>query len=82
MKIVLVDDNYAIRQLIKSILGDLDNSIEIFSSSDGIEGLGLVYTINPDLIILDTTLPKYSGKEVYEFLLENNGYANQIIIIS
>lgn len=74
-KIVLIDDNFAIRQVIKIFLTRLsrNNSLDlnIFSTDNGVEGLGYVYITNPNIVIVDTTLPKYSGREVLDYFVQN-----------
>ena len=74
-KIVLIDDNFAIRQVIKIFLTRLSNKfsidLNIFSTDNGVEGLGFVYITSPDIVIVDTTLPKYSGREVLDYFVQN-----------
>jgi len=43
----------------------------VFTSDNGVEGLGFVFITTPTLVIIDTTLPKYSGREVLDFLVHN-----------
>jgi CSLREA domain-containing protein len=76
--IVLIDNNFAIRETIKIVLNNLaeNNKIEfnLYSSENGIEGLGFVYVTHPEIIIVDTTLPKYNGNELLYFLLTNKKF--------
>jgi CheY-like chemotaxis protein len=85
MKVVIVEDDFAIRQGLKSLLKEISKKskkeIEIFTTSNGVEGLGYIYTINPDLIIIDTTLPKYSGREVLEYLHTNKRFDVKKILV-
>ena len=74
--IVLLEDNYVIRQIISIALHEHSKSsltkIKLYTSSNGVEGLGYIYVTEPNLIIVDTTLPKYSGKDVLDFLRYND----------
>ncbi|HRP37025.1 MAG TPA: hypothetical protein PLS50_04395, partial [Candidatus Dojkabacteria bacterium] len=74
-KIVIIDDNFAIRQVIKIFLTRLSRNdsfdLNIFSTDNGVEGLGYVYITNPNIVIVDTTLPKYSGREVLDYFAQN-----------
>lgn len=75
--IILVEDSFVIRQVIKSVLGNeeiVQEQTIIHSSGNGLEGLGLIIVTNPNVIILDATLPKYSGRELVEFLATNPRY--------
>lgn len=75
-KILLIEDELAIRFVLRVLLFNYfkkhNSDVSIFSSSDGLEGLGLAYSINPDIIIVDTTLPKYSKKNIINFLESNS----------
>ena len=52
------------------------------STDNGVEGLGYVFITNPSIIIVDTTLPKYSGKEIIEFFTQNRKFqADDIHVI-
>jgi len=85
MQIVVIDDNYLIRELIKTELHGLGTAVgvnfEFYSSDNGIEGLGYLYVTKPQLIIIDTTLPKYSGREVLEYLTTNEKFSKIPVIV-
>ena len=56
--------------------------VNIFTTDNGVEGLGYVFITNPSIIIVDTTLPKYSGKEIIEFFTQNRKFqADDIHVI-
>ena len=73
--IVIIDDNFSIRQILKVFLSRIskrfDKNINVFSTNNGVEGLGYIYITSPTIIIIDTTLPKYSGREVLDYLINN-----------
>lgn len=79
--IVLIDDNFAIRQIIKIFFARLEKrytlDINIFSTDNGVEGLGYVYITTPKIVIVDTTLPKYSGREVLDFFIHNTKFQSR-----
>lgn len=86
--IVLIDDNFAIRQIIKIFLSRLAKKylvdINTFSTDNGVEGLGYVYITSPQIVIVDTTLPKYSGREVLDFFIQNSrfhGHDTHVIVL-
>ena len=61
-KILIVDDQEDIRDLVKIILGEEDY---IFvEAGDGEEALEKAYSCLPDLIFLDYKMPKLDGPEV------------------
>ncbi|NES83389.1 MAG: response regulator [Moorea sp. SIO2B7] len=63
-KILVIDDSKAIRMLVKDMLPA--GNFEVLEAKDGVEGLNLIRSENPNLIMLDFILPKMSGWEVYQ----------------
>ncbi|SES94704.1 response regulator transcription factor [Anaerobranca gottschalkii] len=61
-KILIVEDDLEIANLIKDYLKREGFIIEI--AQDGLKGLQLTNTFQPDLIILDIMLPKLNGFEI------------------
>jgi len=61
-KILVVDDEYKIRKVIKGYLEKA--GYETIMAEDGQEALEYYKNENPDLIILDLMLPEMSGEEV------------------
>ena len=61
-KILIVDDEYKIRKIIKAYIEK--EGFEAITAEDGKEALEYYKIKNPDLIILDLMLPELSGEEV------------------
>src|SRR6187401_1550947 len=76
--ILIIDDEDQIRKLLTITLQV--NDYKISEASTGKEGLTLVSTHPPDLVLLDLGLPDESGHEVLKHLRE--WFSNPIIIIS
>jgi DNA-binding NarL/FixJ family response regulator len=62
-KIVLADDHVMFRQGIKQIIREIDGLEVIGEASDGLELLQLLKKFQPDLIILDISMPNLRGLE-------------------
>ncbi len=62
-KIYIVEDNEKNLELFIAVLGTLPN-LEIFTSITGKEGLKLIQSKNPDVIILDIQLPDINGTDI------------------
>ena len=60
--ILAIDDDPGVLAFYKVALGDKDVRVE--SSTDPAQGVELVATCNPDLILLDLTMPGIDGMEV------------------
>ncbi|MBZ4672916.1 chemotaxis protein CheB [Deferribacterales bacterium Es71-Z0220] len=69
IKIFIVDDSAYIRNFLKSNLKDEFDIVG--EAKDGIEALKKVYTLNPDLVILDLMMPKMSGDMVAKAIMSN-----------
>ncbi|MDR9402117.1 MAG: response regulator [Halothece sp. Uz-M2-17] len=63
-KILVIDDSRMIRMRVKDMLPS--GNVQIIEARDGKEGLDLIHSERPQLIILDFLLPKKSGWEVYQ----------------
>lgn len=61
-KILVVDDNPSIRELIGLFLKD--EGFDIYEASDGVEALSKLETIKVDMVILDVMMPNMDGWEL------------------
>ena len=64
LKIVIVDDHEAIRRGVRSSIGGLENIQIVGEAADGHEALRLVRNVQPDIAILDYSLPLMNGLEL------------------
>jgi DNA-binding NarL/FixJ family response regulator len=64
IKIILVDDNHSFRVEIKALLSDSDDIVIIGEASDGKELFTKIEDLQPDIIIMDTSLHGMSGIEI------------------
>jgi CheY-like chemotaxis protein len=70
-EVIIIDDSEVIRLALSSVVSRYFKDLRTYTATDGVEALGYILVTNPDLIIVDLTLPKYSGKEVIEYLSTN-----------
>lgn len=61
-KILMVDDDRSVVELMAAVLGK--QGFQFASARDGVEGLEKAKELNPDLIILDISMPRMDGLEV------------------
>lgn len=66
VKILVVDDEPVIRYLTRKILEEAE--YEVVEAEDGEEGLEILETEIPDLILLDIMLPGIDGWDVCEWI--------------
>ncbi|MFZ7131386.1 MAG: winged helix-turn-helix domain-containing protein [Eubacteriales bacterium] len=61
-KILIIEDEIKIIEVVESYL--VNSGFDVYTASNGKEGLSLFYKINPVLLILDLMLPDMSGEEI------------------
>ncbi|KIH77180.1 hypothetical protein GFER_07720 [Geoalkalibacter ferrihydriticus DSM 17813] len=62
----MIEDARFFRELVRDVLAPLD--LEICEAADGEQGLALVRTEKPDLVILDLNLPLRNGYELMRII--------------
>jgi CheY-like chemotaxis protein len=67
-KILIADDNQANCELLEAYLAEVDCTVEI--ANDGQETLDKITSFQPDLILLDIMMPKFSGFEICKQIKE------------
>jgi DNA-binding response OmpR family regulator len=67
-RVLVVDDDDDIRGLVRELLERAGN--DVIEAPDGNEGLRLFYSEQPDLVILDVSMPGLEGWEVLERIRE------------
>ncbi|MDX2171595.1 MAG: sigma-54 dependent transcriptional regulator [Bacteroidota bacterium] len=78
-KILVIDDEKAIRRSIKEILEFEKHTVE--EAEDGLTALNLAIKNNYDIILSDIKMPKLDGEELLNKLIENN-ISSAIIMMS
>ncbi|PKO95068.1 MAG: DNA-binding response regulator, partial [Bacteroidetes bacterium HGW-Bacteroidetes-9] len=68
IKVMLVDDHTIVRDGIKALLTDQDDISIIGEASNGRDLLSLLKVHKPDILLLDISLPDYSGIELCEIV--------------
>jgi two-component system cell cycle response regulator DivK len=77
-KILIVDDNRDSRELVVKILKN--KGYQMIEAIDGEEALEKAITENPDLILMDISIPKIDGYEVTRRLKSQVGFKDTPII--
>ncbi len=87
-RVILIDDDNSILFSLEAYLEDL--GFEVFTASDGLEGINLIDSQEAELIITDMRMPKKNGIEVIQtvsltnkkvpiIVLSGNGVAEDVI---
>ncbi|MFQ5816354.1 MAG: ATPase, T2SS/T4P/T4SS family [Terriglobia bacterium] len=70
-RILVVDDDEAIRKLVTKSLAQLPVPVEVYTATNGFEGVAAVESFRPDLVVLDVVMPGMTGFEVCQKLRSN-----------
>lgn len=68
--IVVIDDEHRQRDILKTILED--EGYEVHTASSAEDGLKLINTLNPDVVITDLKMGKMSGMQLLDVLPEDS----------
>jgi len=66
MKIMIVDDDDSIREILKVML----KNCEIVEASDGLEAIEIYKQLRPDVILMDVMMPRVDGIEATKEILK------------
>ena len=78
MKILIVDDNLSITKMLSRMLA-LDGSYEVDVANNGYQAMDKMLSFNPQLVILDLSMPGMSGQETLVKIKEIDPNAKVII---
>lgn len=80
VKIMLADDHVMVREGIKYLL-ECDRNVEVIAeANDGLECLKKLEFLNPDLLLLDLTMPNMNGIEVLEELRKKRNSVKVLVL--
>lgn len=81
IRILVIDDDAAFREFIKDAL-EVFSGFELREASDGMQGILLIGSWRPDLIILDLRMPNMNGIEFCKILRQNEDTEDVKVIIT
>ena len=79
IKVLIIDDSIVARMIVKKTIKE--RGYNIIEAANGTEGLQLIKTGNPDIILTDYLMPDMNGLEMVE-IVRKDGIMTPIIVIS
>ena len=80
-KILLIDDSINLIQVIKKRFEFELAGVEVYTATNGKDGLEIAFQEKPDLILLDINMPDLNGDEVLTQLKSSEDTKNITVII-
>jgi DNA-binding NarL/FixJ family response regulator len=81
IRVVLVDDHRLVRAGLQSLLDACDDIQVVGSAADGQEALELVARVEPDVVLMDLSMPRMGGVEATRRLLADHP-ALQVVVLT
>jgi two-component system, OmpR family, alkaline phosphatase synthesis response regulator PhoP len=78
-KVLLIEDDSGFRRTYSDVL--IADGYTVITAEDGEQGLAMVRTEKPDVVLLDLILPKLAGFEVLKSIRADAGIKDTIVII-
>ncbi|HON77023.1 MAG TPA: chemotaxis-specific protein-glutamate methyltransferase CheB [Spirochaetota bacterium] len=72
MKILIVDDSALLRSILKQVLQSHADIKELYEATNGKQAVEMNRNINPNLIIMDITMPIMDGFEATEIIMKEH----------
>jgi excisionase family DNA binding protein len=79
-KVLVVDDEASIREVIAEHLSTRANSYEVLTAADGFEAGRLVATFRPDVVLLDLRMPGLDGFQICRTIKADPETASTVVI--
>jgi DNA-binding NarL/FixJ family response regulator len=80
MRILIVDDNNALREGLRSLLSSLEGFEIVGEAKDGLEAIEFVDQVFPDLVLMDLTMPRMNGIEATRKIKEKRPETKVLVL--
>ncbi len=70
-RVLVVDDNEAIRTIVRSTL-ELQTPFIVHEAVDGLDAIQKAETLNPDLVVMDLSMPRMNGLDATRTLKKSD----------
>ena len=80
VRVLIVDDNDLVRRGIRTLLSSSDDLTVCGEASDGLEAVEKATQLNPDVIVMDVTMPRLDGIQATRAIRQSIPEARVIIV--
>lgn len=80
-RVLIVDDHSLVRRLIRNVLVQLDDFEVVGEAANGAEAIALATAEQPDVILMDISLPGMSGLDTMK-QIRQQGVSSRFIVLS
>ena len=82
IRVVVADDHYLVRQGVRALLDNAEGIEVIGEAENGEQALQLVKDLNPDVVVMDISMPDMDGIRATEKIQQLNGGQTRVVILS
>lgn len=81
IRVAVVEDHHLVREGIRALIERTDDIEVVGEAGDGVEAIALVSSAQPDVVVMDVTMPRMNGIEaIAEF--KSSGADPKVVVLS
>jgi DNA-binding NarL/FixJ family response regulator len=80
LRLLLVDDHQVVREGLRSLLGSSTRFEVVGEAADGISAINAASTLQPDVVVMDVSMPGLNGVQVMRRLKEDLPHAKTVAL--
>jgi DNA-binding NarL/FixJ family response regulator len=81
IRVIIADDHHLVRQGLIALLDNAADITVIGEAADGVEAISLVESLQPDVVVMDVSMPRLDGRQATERIKALN-FPTAIVILS
>ena len=82
IRVLVVDDHRIVREGIRSLMEDIEDIQVVGEASNGYDGVDLVDSLNPDVVLMDLMMPKMDGLEATRQISGKHPHVRVLVLTS